>query len=266
MKNLLLLPVGVILRLLRSRAALEAEFLALRHQIFVLERTSRRPQIRAADRLFWSWLSRIWPRWRGALVFVQPESVIAWRKRKFRKHWARLSCGPKPGRPRVPREIRELIGRISAANPLWGSPHIRGELRKQGIEVSKPTVEVIHDPAHAVSIPGVDDLSSEPLQGHGLDRFLYSPDGKIQGPAHCRGSHPLQVEGGSLLMSPSIPRPSGRRTRLWGRSLGMRPQLSFCGTVKGSTARLFKGGFAIWGSRRSSLGRDRHGRTRTSSA
>ena len=35
---------------------------------------------------------------------------------------------------------------------------------------------------------------------------------------------------------------------------------------EGSTARPFKGRFAIWGSRRSSPGHDRRGRTRTSSA
>jgi transposase InsO family protein len=76
-----------------------------------------------------------------ALIFVQPATVIAWRRRKFREHWARLSRGPKPGRPRVPKEVRELIQRISAANPLWGSPRILGELRKLGIEVAKSTVE-----------------------------------------------------------------------------------------------------------------------------
>jgi putative transposase len=83
MKEFLLLFLGSIPRLFQTRAALEAEILALRHQLLVLQRTSRRPQITAGDRLFWSWLSRIWPGWRDALIFVQPKTVIAWRKRKF---------------------------------------------------------------------------------------------------------------------------------------------------------------------------------------
>lgn len=86
MKNLLLLIFGIIPRLFRSRASLEAEIIALRHQLAIYERRGRQPQVRPADRIFWSWLSRIWPGWRKALVFVQPETVIAWRKRKFREH------------------------------------------------------------------------------------------------------------------------------------------------------------------------------------
>ena len=62
----------------RSRAALAAEILALRHQLGVLARTARRPRLRQRDRIFWVWLSRIWPDWRSALVIVKPETVITW--------------------------------------------------------------------------------------------------------------------------------------------------------------------------------------------
>ncbi len=37
-------------------------------------------------------------------------------------------------------EIRDLIRRMSLANPLWGAPQIHGELLKLGIEVSQATV------------------------------------------------------------------------------------------------------------------------------
>ncbi len=37
-------------------------------------------------------------------------------------------------------EIRDLIRRMSLANPLWGAPRIHGELLKLGIEVSQATV------------------------------------------------------------------------------------------------------------------------------
>jgi len=45
----------------RSRAALELEDLALRHQIGVLQRSARkRVKLSPLDRLLWAWLSRIW--------------------------------------------------------------------------------------------------------------------------------------------------------------------------------------------------------------
>ena len=125
----------------RSRASLQMENLALRHQLAVYHRTRRRPRLKPADRIFWSMLSRIWCGWRDALVIVRPETVIAWRRRRFRKHWTRLTRSGRRGRPPVSREVRELIRRMSSANPLWGAPHIVGELRMIGIDVVKAAVE-----------------------------------------------------------------------------------------------------------------------------
>ena len=59
-----------------SRAGLAAENLALRHQLIVLKRSVKRPRLRIRDRLFWVWLSRVWPDWRSCLVIVRPESVV----------------------------------------------------------------------------------------------------------------------------------------------------------------------------------------------
>jgi len=126
--------------LVRSRVSLQVEIVALRHQLVVYERSSRRPRLRPGDRVFWSWLARWWGRWREALVFVQPATVLAWQRKRFREHWAQLSRR-EPGRPRITTELRELIREVSAANPRWGSPRILGELRKLGIAVAKSTVE-----------------------------------------------------------------------------------------------------------------------------
>ena len=67
--------------------------------------------------------------------------MIAWQRKRFRDHWAKLSKHGRPGRPTVSEEIKALIRRMSAANPGWGSPRIVGELRKLGIDVAKSTVE-----------------------------------------------------------------------------------------------------------------------------
>ena len=126
---------------LRSGAALQAEILALRHQLVVLQRSTCgcRLRLRAADRVFWVWLSRLWQGWRQSLRIIQPETVIAWSRKGFRLYWTWKSRARK-GRPREPREIRELIRRMSLANPRWGAPRIHGELQKLGISIGETTV------------------------------------------------------------------------------------------------------------------------------
>ena len=127
--------------LFRSRLSLQVEIVALRHQLAVYERSVRRPRLHAADRILWSWLSRHWAKWREALIFVQPATVIAWQRKRFRDHWTRMVRAGKLGRPRISKETRELIRKISTANPLWGTPRIVGELGKLGIHVAKSTVD-----------------------------------------------------------------------------------------------------------------------------
>ena len=63
---------------IRSRAALELENLALRHQIGVLQRSARkRPKWTSADLLLWIFLSRFSRDWRSALAIIKPETVLA---------------------------------------------------------------------------------------------------------------------------------------------------------------------------------------------
>jgi hypothetical protein len=47
----------------RTRAALQLEILALRHQIGVLQRSVKRPKLTAANRFFWAWISSVWNGW-----------------------------------------------------------------------------------------------------------------------------------------------------------------------------------------------------------
>ncbi len=139
MKEVLLAVFGTLRASLRSRVALQLEVLALRHQLAVYRRCSTRARTKVADRLLWAWLSRAWAGWRDVLVFVKPSTVIAWQQRRFREHWARLSHG-RPGRPAVAKSIKDLIRKMSSANPGWGSPRIVGELAKLGIHMAKSTV------------------------------------------------------------------------------------------------------------------------------
>src|SRR5258708_14245500 len=122
----------------RSRAVLDLEILALRHQLRVLRRQRPgRPWLFAIARLLWVLLYRLWPPCLEAMVLVKPATVIQWHRRGFRLFWRWRS---RSGRPSVEREIRDLIRQMSSANPLWGAPRIHGELLKLGIEISQATV------------------------------------------------------------------------------------------------------------------------------
>jgi putative transposase len=127
--------------LFQSRWAMQLKILALQHQLAVYKQTVHRPRLRPSDRFFWAWLSRLWSGWHNAVIFVQPRTVIAWQRKRFREHWRRLSQRGQPGRPAIAKDVRDLIRAMWQANPTWGSPRIVGELRKLGITVAKSTVE-----------------------------------------------------------------------------------------------------------------------------
>jgi putative transposase len=124
----------------QSQRALAVENLALRHQLLVLQRTARRPRLRATDRALWVLLSRFWAGWRESLIIVQPETVIRWHREGFRLYWRWKSRSKGSGRPRISKEVRDLIRRMSETNALWGAPRIHGELLKLGIEISQAAV------------------------------------------------------------------------------------------------------------------------------
>ncbi len=130
--------ISVVARRFRSRAVVELENLALRHQLHVLRRQRPgRPRLLTFDRLLWVLLYRLWPRCLEVMVLVKPATVVQWHRQGFRLFWRWRS---RSGRPSADREIRVLIGQLSSANPLWGAPRIHGELLKLGIEVSQATV------------------------------------------------------------------------------------------------------------------------------
>jgi putative transposase len=110
----------------RTRAALQAEILALRHQLAVFQKNApRRLRLHRCDRLLWVVLYRCWSGWRRCLQMVKPDTVLRWHRRAFAWHWTRKSRRLS-GRPEVAANIRDLIQRMSQANPLWGAPRIHG--------------------------------------------------------------------------------------------------------------------------------------------
>jgi transposase InsO family protein len=92
-----------------------------------------------SERLLFVWLYRLWPGVLGSVSILRPETVVRWHRLGWRAYWRSKSRGT-PGRPKIEKDVRELILEISVANPLWGAPRIHGELLKLGIEVAQSTV------------------------------------------------------------------------------------------------------------------------------
>src|SRR5215831_1831498 len=126
---------------LRSQAAMQAEIIALCHQLTVLQRNQpKRLVLNRADRYLWVWLSRLWSGWRYSLIIVKPETIIGWHRQGFRWYWTWKIRHGRSGHPRVPKETRDLIRTMSRENPIWGAPRIHSELMKLGIEISEASV------------------------------------------------------------------------------------------------------------------------------
>ena len=124
---------------LKPQRELALENLALRQQLAIVQRKTKRPKLTKADRAFWVALSRLWPDWQNALLVVKPQTVIGWHRKGFRLYWSWKSRN-RGGRPLIDAEIRTLIRRMARENPTWGAPRIHGELLRLGFELGEATV------------------------------------------------------------------------------------------------------------------------------
>lgn len=138
----MLMWIALLLRWLRSscqpRHELVLENLALRQQLAMLKRTSKRARPSRYDRFFWIAFSRYVGGWRRILVALHPDTVVRWHREGFRFYWTNKSR--RIGRPGIDPGLRKLIREMQAANVGWGAPRIHGELLKLGFQVSQATV------------------------------------------------------------------------------------------------------------------------------
>ncbi len=126
--------------LFKSERRLEAENLALRHQLNIaMRRMPGKPRLTGVDRALFVWLYRRCPDALTNMTIVRPETIVRWHRMGFRAfwYWKSRNLG---GRPKIDRELGDLIRRMCKENPLWGAPRIHGELLKLGFNVAQSTV------------------------------------------------------------------------------------------------------------------------------
>ena len=218
-----------------SQAVMRAEIIALRHQLIVLQRTQKtnRLVLGRADRCLWVWLSRLWSRWRSALIIVKPETVVGWHRQGFQWYWTWKIRHGRSGRPRVSKKTRDLIRTMSRDNPIWGAPRLHGELLKLGITISQASVAkyMVRHPMppsqtwrtflanHVSQLVSIDRSGS---------RFCSSPS--------C--SH-IIVDASSISMSRLIRRRRGPRSKSSKRFLSTAHRNISCETAIGFTETSF---------------------------
>jgi putative transposase len=140
-----------MLRLLPiSDGAKDAEILALRHQITILERQlqGERARFAPADRAFLAALLHRLPcdALRRLRLLVRPETVRRWHRDLIARRHARISRPKRAGRPPTVRSIRALVLRLARENSSWGYRRIHGELLVLGVKVAASTVwEILKD-------------------------------------------------------------------------------------------------------------------------
>src|SRR2546422_559980 len=131
-----LLRLGVLF--LRSSSAIRAENLVLRRQLArYIERGIKPRRVDHVTRISLALFTRLFD-WRNAVVNVRPSTIVRWHRLGWGIFWCLKS---RVGRPAIPLELRSLIRRMAAENPLWGEERIASELLvKLGIRVSPRTV------------------------------------------------------------------------------------------------------------------------------
>ncbi|GAB3848857.1 integrase core domain-containing protein [Dactylosporangium cerinum] len=140
-----------ILRLLpMSDRDKDAEILALRHQLMVLQRQLGKERVRfdPADRAFLAALLHRLPMdvLHGLRLLVRPDTVLRWHRDLVARRHAAASRPKRPGRPRTLRSVRVLVLRLARENPSWGYRRLHGELLVLGVEVAASTVwEILHE-------------------------------------------------------------------------------------------------------------------------
>lgn len=178
------LPLRMLYDCFKSRRRLEAEVLVLRHQLNVLQqRAPRRVQLRSIDRALFVWLYRFCPYILSSVTIVKPETVVRWHRMGFAAYW-RWTSRPRGGRPRICKETRDLIRRMSLGRALHSRPPARDTTARPDCHVGLPTYQA-HPRASVPSWGGSGSGASVRAGGEieGIQQVIRSPPDRFHGVA-----------------------------------------------------------------------------------
>ncbi|EQA38243.1 hypothetical protein LEP1GSC047_0007 [Leptospira inadai serovar Lyme str. 10] len=125
---------------LKSESRNELQVLLLKSQLTAYKRKTKQFHTRPFERIKIVLLSYVLKNWQDLMIIVSPETVLKWRKEKFKIFWAMLSKRKKPGRPNIPWNTIKLIRKVAKENYIWGATKLHGLLHKLGYDISERTV------------------------------------------------------------------------------------------------------------------------------
>lgn len=134
----LIVGIGVMRNM--TEAQRDRELLALRHEVAILRRQVKRPDLFPVDRMILAAIGRHLPS--GRLLF-SPATVKRWHRELVRRKWAAFARRSLRGRPPISEEIRRLIVNMAKESPRWGERRIQGEMLKLGYRVSNSTIRLL---------------------------------------------------------------------------------------------------------------------------
>ena len=98
MRDVLKSIAWYLLQRILSRSPLEADIVALRHQVAVLRRqVGCRPNLTRWDRLFFAALYRVQPDVLRSISIVRPETMVRWPRARFGEQGSACTGSTNPG-------------------------------------------------------------------------------------------------------------------------------------------------------------------------
>jgi len=156
--------------LLLRNAYLVAENRILRDQI------KGRVQLRDAERLTLSEIGRKLGKKALEEVahIVKPDTILAWQRKRAAAKFDGSSQRKLPGRPRVDKELENLVVQMAQENRRWGYDRLAGALAHWGYDISDPTVGNINDPRslHKYGYTSVDPINGTDPSGKFLSLLI----------------------------------------------------------------------------------------------
>ena len=198
---------------LKPQRELALQNLALRQQLAILQRKTKRPKLTKADRAFWVVLSRLWPDWQSALIVVKPQTVIGWHRKGFKLYWSWKSrnrggrstdrCGDPDAHPSN-RQREPDLGSASHSRRV-AHARLRGR-RSHGVAV--------HAASAKAAVADLACVSAEPRPGPRFHRLRCRAHSHVSRLVRVRRARGTSADASCTSTSPMV-RPRSGQANSW---------------------------------------------------